>query len=68
MDKIEDMIKALDEADEEDRKKLKGVSNTLREFADSLDELVAEGKTPEEIEEIMGKLVIKFVKLQGLLS
>lgn len=68
MDKIEDLIKELDKADEEDRKKVKGISKTLREFADSLDELVAEGKTPEEIEEIMGKLVIKFVKLQGLLT
>lgn len=68
MDKIEDMIKALNEADEEDRKKVKDISNALREMADSLDELVAEGKTAEEIETIVGKIIIKFVKIQGLLT
>lgn len=68
MDKIEDMIKDLNNIDEEEREKLHYYSRTLREIADHIDELAVEGKTPEEIEEIIGKLIIKIIKIKAFLS
>lgn len=60
---IEDYIKLLDEANEEDIQQLKEASKLFREFADLIDELTDLEKTDEEIENIIAKMIIVGMKL-----
>lgn len=60
---IEDFIKLLDEANEEDIQQLKEASKLFREFADLIDELTDVEKTDEEIENIIAKMIIVGMKL-----
>ena len=60
---IEDFIKLLDEANEEDIQQLKEASKLFREFADLIDELTDLEKTDEEIENIIAKMIIIGMKL-----
>ena len=62
---LNDFVFDLEEADEEDIKKVHEISKTFRELADLFDQLVIKGKTKEELEEIGSKIIFKYLKLQG---
>lgn len=51
--------------DKEDKEKVHKLAETFREIADLFDECIEEGKTEEEIETILAKVVIKYTKLKG---
>ena len=61
---IDEFIKLLDEANEEDIQKLHETANNLRKFADLVDELTDLEKTDEEIENIIAKMVVIGMKLK----
>ena len=67
MKDLDDFIAKLDEADEEDRQEIREHSNNLRKLANLLDEIIKEGISAEEIEEIMGKIIVIVIKLKGLI-
>ena len=67
MKDLDDFIAKLDEADEEDRQEIRELSNNLRKLADLFDEIIKEGISAEEIEEIMGKIIVIVIKLKGLI-
>ena len=59
---LKDMIEA---EDKEDKEKIHKLAETFREIADLFDECIEDGKTEEEIETILAKVVIKYTKLKG---
>lgn len=56
---LKDIIEA------EDKERVHKIAETFREIADLFDECIEEGKTEEEIETILAKVVIKYTKLKG---
>ena len=56
---LKDIIEA------EDKEKVHKLAETFREIADLFDECIEEGKTEEEIETILAKVVIKYTKIKG---
>lgn len=67
MKDLEGLIRSINEANEEDKKEVHEVSNNLRKLADLFDQLLKEGITAEEVEEIMGKVFVVVIKLKGLI-
>lgn len=63
MNTLNDLIASLDKANEKDIKEIHEFSNNLRKLADLFDLLVKEETTAEEIEEIMGKIIVIALKL-----
>ena len=59
---LKDIIEA---EDKEDKEKVHKLAETFREIADLFDECIEDGKTEEEIETILAKVVIKYTKLKG---
>lgn len=59
---LKDIIEA---EDKEDKEKIHKLAETFREIADLFDECIEEGKTEEEIETILAKVVIKYTKIKG---
>ena len=62
---VSDFVFELDEATEEDIEKVHEISKTFRELADLFDQLVIKETTKEEQEEIVSKIILKYLKLQG---
>lgn len=59
---LKDIIEA---EDKEDKEKIHKLAETFREMADLFDECIEEGKTEEEIETILAKVIIKYTKIKG---
>ena len=59
---LKDIIEA---EDKEDKEKVHKLAETFREIADLFDECIEDGKTEEEIETILAKVVIKYTKIKG---
>lgn len=55
----------IESEDKEDKEKVHKLAETYREIADLFDECIEEGKTEEEIETILAKVVIKYTKIKG---
>lgn len=64
--KIDDYIKILDEANEKDIQEVHETSKNLRKLADLIDELVVPEKTNEEIENIIGQMLVIGMKLNKI--
>ncbi len=56
---------SLLDMNKEDKEKIHKLAETFREIADLFDECIEEGKTEEEIETILAKVVIKYTKIKG---
>lgn len=67
MKNLDDLIASLERRDEEEIKEVHEASNNLRELADLFDQLVKEEISREEIERIIGKMIILVIKLDGII-
>ena len=56
---------SLLDMNKEDKEKIHKLAETFREIGDLFDECIEEGKTEEEIETILAKVVIKYTKIKG---
>ena len=61
---LDDLIASLDQANEKDIKEIHELANDFRELGDLFDEVVKEGISAEEIETIIGKIIVKFMKIK----
>ena len=60
---LEKLIASLDKANEKDKQEIHELANDFRELGDLFDEIVKEGISAEEIETIIGKIIVKFMKI-----
>ena len=67
MKDLDELIAKIDEADEKDIQEIHELSNNFRKLADLFDQLVKEGISVEEIEEILGKIIVIAIKLKGII-
>ena len=64
MEGLDECIKFLDEANEKDIKKIHEVAKNLRKLADLIDKLTDPENTEEELENILGQMVVLGFKLK----
>lgn len=63
MNKIDEIIEIVKKGDKEEKEEVNKFANEFREIANLLDELVEEGKTREDLEVILGKIIVRMITL-----